>query len=358
MRKFSLVGLVLLLVGLIAYGQESGWREDGSNVKLRQSSDKVGIGTSTPSAKLDIANVGKTDNVSILVMSEDGNDEFVFKGDFAGAGATGNRLKLDTYWGNNVMTWRGDGNVGIGVINPEDKLAVNGYVTLGGGIANSHFPWRGNGWAYVSGKGIIFRRDNAGGHAEFMRIHDNGCVGIGRNRPSYKLDVNGVVNMTGFKMATGASTGYVLKSDANGVGTWKAFTHRWSMNPNSELYYNGNVGIKTSNPESELAVNGKITTREIEVTANGWPDFVFEDGYKLTPLSELKNHIKENKHLPGIPTEKEAEENGVNLGDMQAKLLEKVEELTLYAIEQNEKLIELQKKNEELQSRINTLETK
>ena len=97
MKRFSLVSLVLLLLGMNVYSQESGWRENGDNVTLRESGDNVGIGTSSPSAKLDIANVGRVDGVRILKMSEGAADEFTFIGDFAGSGARGNRLRLDTY---------------------------------------------------------------------------------------------------------------------------------------------------------------------------------------------------------------------------------------------------------------------
>jgi len=97
-----------------------------------------------------------------------------------------------------------------------------------------------------------------------------------------------------------------------------------------------------------LDVNGTIRAKEIKVET-GWSDFVFADNYKLMPLNDLEKHIKANKSLPGIPTEKEVLENGVELGEMQSKLLEKIEELTLY-------VIELKKENEELKERISALE--
>jgi hypothetical protein len=104
----------------------------------------------------------------------------------------------------------------------------------------------------------------------------------------------------------------------------------------------GEVGIGTTNPGAyKLAVNGSIGCKELTVTNTGWADFVFESGYRLPPLEEVENFISINRHLPGIPTEAEVKENGVSIGDISSKLLQKIEELTLY-------VIELKKENERL----------
>ena len=106
---------------------------------------------------------------------------------------------------------------------------------------------------------------------------------------------------------------------------------------------NGNVGIGTSSTGSHmLAVNGSIGARQIKVEANGWSDFVFEKEYDLRTLEEVEEHINENGHLPEIPSEAEVTENGIYLGEMNAKLLQKIEELTLYLIEQNKKIQRLE----------------
>lgn len=110
----------------------------------------------------------------------------------------------------------------------------------------------------------------------------------------------------------------------------------------------GNVGIGTGstalNPLEKLAVNGLIHTKEVKVDLLNWPDYVFEPSYTLTPLHELEQKIITDKHLPEIPSAKDVEENGVLLGEMNKKLLQKVEELTLYMIQLN-KEIELLKAN-------------
>ncbi|MCD7974106.1 MAG: hypothetical protein LUG18_15825 [Candidatus Azobacteroides sp.] len=85
-----------------------------------------------------------------------------------------------------------------------------------------------------------------------------------------------------------------------------------------------------------VRVESKIISHEIQVKANVWSDFVFDPSYTLPSLKEVKSHIEENRHLPGIPSESEVLENGINVSDMTAKLLQKVEELTLYAIQQQE----------------------
>jgi len=112
------------------------------------------------------------------------------------------------------------------------------------------------------------------------------------------------------------------------------------------------VGINTANPQSELAVAGTITAKAVTVTLSGWSDFVFNNNYNLKPLSDVENYIKTNNHLEGIPSEKEVKSKGLQLGDMQAKLLQKVEELTLYAIEQNKRIDELAKVNKVLMMKL------
>jgi len=109
------------------------------------------------------------------------------------------------------------------------------------------------------------------------------------------------------------------------------------------------VGIGTQNPDQKLTVNGKVHAEEVIVDLSiPQPDYVFEKDYNLKSLEELESYIKTNKHLPGVPSAEEVKENGMNSGQMQTKLLEKVEELTLYAIE-------LKKENQLLKNKIDGL---
>ena len=99
------------------------------------------------------------------------------------------------------------------------------------------------------------------------------------------------------------------------------------------------LGIGTTNIGSDkLAVNGTIHAKEVRVDMSGWSDYVFSPGYKLPPLPEVERYIKQHRHLSEIPSAKEVEENGVKLGEMNALLLRKIEELTLYVIDQQKKM--------------------
>jgi hypothetical protein len=122
------------------------------------------------------------------------------------------------------------------------------------------------------------------------------------------------------------------------------------------LPHPGNVGIGTTNPQYKLTVEGAIGARDIIVTDAPWSDYVFRPGYRLRPLSEIKTYIQAHHHLPNIPTEAEVKAQGVSLGEMQAKLLAKVEELTLHMIQADERNNRLEKQNRELRGRIAKLE--
>ena len=148
------------------------------------------------------------------------------------------------------------------------------------------------------------------------------------------------------------------KYNNQGWSDWATFYT--SANANNEtsdwstknLSVHGNVGIGTTETHGyKLGVNGKIAAEEVKVAyyAN-WPDYVFEEDYQLPSLAAVERHIKENKHLADIPSAATIKEHGFFLGDMDAKLLKKIEELTLYTIDQEKRLLEQQEKIKLLES--------
>jgi hypothetical protein len=116
--------------------------------------------------------------------------------------------------------------------------------------------------------------------------------------------------------------------------------------------FGGSVGIGTTNPDAKLAVKGIIHTQEIKVDMNGWSDYVFKPAYKLPSLSAVKAYIGKNKHLPDLPTENDVIKSGINLGEMNKILVKKIEELTLYLIEQKQQLKDQQEQINKLKATI------
>lgn len=184
-----------------------------------------------------------------------------------------------------------------------------------------------------------------------LKVTNNGNVGIGVTNPTKKLEVNGSIGW--------GTNGAVLNNDQGssielrGTGTpyidfsndlTSDYKARLILNSNNVLEVDGNVGIGTANTNGyKLAVGGNVVAEEVVVKLKeNWPDYVFHKDYKKTNLDELENYIHENGHLPNIPDAKEVDKEGINVGEVQTKLLEKIEELTLYLIEQNKKIEKLE----------------
>ncbi len=211
-------------------------------------------------------------------------------------------------------------------------------------------------------------------------------VGIGTTNPTYPLDVVGVArirypSLGGFALSLGSySDGrdWWFRDDA-GVNRFRfsrgsSDATVWDVlkTPGSDAiaaqYFctngayrltidgNGNIGIGTTAPQYKLAVNGTIGAKDVIVTNTGWADYVFRPGYRLRRLDEVGAYIRQHGRLPGIPSESEVQEKGVSLGEMQVKLLAKIEELTLHMIEEHRRNDRLEQQNRELQERIGRLE--
>ncbi|MGD0777470.1 MAG: hypothetical protein ABSC05_32150 [Candidatus Solibacter sp.] len=188
-----------------------------------------------------------------------------------------------------------------------------------------------------------------------ISVTSGGNVGIGTTSPNYPLDVaNRLVNVSGnipgYLISDTQASGrqWAIFSGHPAVGYFKIRDNSPSGGDRLVIDTNGNVGIGTTNPQHLLHVAGTIGAEEVLVTSTG-ADYVFQPGYRLQPLSEVAAYIQANHHLPGIPSEAEVKQKGMGVGEMEAKLLAKVEELTLH-------MIQAQKENQELRDRLARLE--
>nr|WP_315176508.1 tail fiber protein [uncultured Flavobacterium sp.] len=189
-------------------------------------------------------------------------------------------------------------------------------------------------------------------------ILQNGNVGIGTTSPNATLQI-GDSNNSGNPTVETEIKRLSLAPVTHSGSDW-FFTTRdnnpyanldigYSSNKTITLRHDGNVGIGSTNPTSKLTVAGNINSREVKVSVDAGADFVFEKDYALPSLQEVEKFVTKNKHLPEIASAKEMQKEGINLSEMNIKLLQKIEELTLYMIEQN-KRIELQQKENNIQS--------
>ncbi len=202
------------------------------------------------------------------------------------------------------------------------------------------------------------------------RLFVNGNVGIGTKTPTKKLEVydNAPILSLRNKSDGVSSYGWLEFNDVNSrmgyVGFGSSSTnHLYLYNQiggNILLSTTGGVGIGTGNTQGyKLAVAGGkgIIAEEVTVKLQAnWPDYVFENRYNLPTLKEVENHIQEKGHLQNIPSAKEVAKNGIQLGEMNKKLLEKIEELTLYTIQQEKRIEKLETKNTELENQDKKIE--
>jgi len=183
---------------------------------------------------------------------------------------------------------------------------------------------------------------NSNGVASFNSMIASGTSGWGFSQSNiFFTGVGGNIYSRGFSTnAMGIFNGSTTKEDI------------FLYNQNSPtadflvLKSTGNVGIGTSDPGTyRLAVEGTIGARKIKVTQGSWADYVFKPEYKLRPLSELEAYIKKYKHLPDVPSEQEVLGKDMDISETQVLLLKKIEELTLYIIQQQKEIDQLKKKN-------------
>lgn len=255
-------------------------------------------------------------------------------------------------WSNwvKMITENRSGFVGIGTNSPTEKLEIFNSTTTPGTISlRSNRNDAGNvevgkivakqdlkevakismlrGGGSLTGYLAFFTKPtNESSLVESMTISQTGNVGIGTSSPQNKLHVEG--NIYGSDFISGGGNKWIFHTPDNGsnylhIAPWNNTDWGWVK------------ALKISGETGNVSVSNKLEAKEIKVTTTPTADFVFEKDYNLPPLEGVEKHIKEKKHLPEIASAKEMEANGVNVGEFQIKLLQKIEELTLYTIEQN-----------------------
>jgi hypothetical protein len=237
--------------------------------------------------------------------------------------------------GTTRMTLTEEGNVGIGAANPLAKL----HVLVGSGTGS---------YPSVNETGDVLQRFSA----------DNNGLEIGVSR-KYNDGKSWILARHGNPISFGKYYHTLhLQPDVGDKSSYKGVAIGYAANTSigwgTHLAVNGSVGIGTTDPgEYKLAVNGTIKAKEVKVSMNDWPDDVFKPGYQLPTIDETEVFIRKNGHLPGIPSEKQVLKDGVNLADMQKKLLRKVEEMTLLMIQLKKENDALKDDNIKLSKQIN-----
>ena len=366
----------------------------------------VGIGTVTPQTKLDVTGTVQVNSASNPIRFSSANASFI--------GATTNRAEISNDTGTyKTLMIMGNKSAGLGRrVSVWDRLEVNGKLFATGYIHSTHpsnprYYFITNDAETYSNRVIdvlngdfrFYKEGAPEGTQIFATIKANGRVGIGTSNPQKLLDVNGDADVNGVLSANSliaSSTGnnpYVSWISNNAT----TYSNRYIDVVNGDFRFykagapegtqvfatikaNGRVGINTSNPQELLDVNGDarlrgqvvvgnvtaatpagyslvvgqgILAERVRVAIQGtiyWADFVFDEQYKLKPLHEVEQFVKSNKHLPGIQPAAAIAKEGYDVSVMDAKLLEKIEELTLY-------IIELNKKNEALEQKVKALAT-
>jgi hypothetical protein len=301
-------------------------------------------------------------------------------------------------WGCNVSNSRdvmviddeGGITMGMGIVpafNPVAPLHVKGGINSGIRLSGntSRFTITDNAtnlWNMDNTAGTLrfFREDyNANSFGPngsvSMVISKTGNVGIGTDNPSSQLQVTGTFNLGGVLKnngygisVEGASAGLFFYGESDAKNRQYGLYHiraseetilRANNNDHAfVLNKEGNIRIGTATMPTgyKLAVGGDLIAERVVVKLQtNWPDYVFSPTYQKATLPEVEQYILKNSHLPNIPSAQEVAEKGQDIGAMNVKMMEKIEELTLYLIEQNKRMEALEKKNEALENIVKQL---
>ncbi len=297
-----------------------------------------------------------------------------------------------------------NGYIGMGTNAPAGRLHVKGETYVDGGWLRvkgqkgiffqdygGGFYMKDNSWIRTYGNKNFYhntgvmRTDGTfqvGGNGDRFVVNTSGNVGIGVVSPSSKLDVNGKTTVNSLKIdgnnTTSSVNGFLNKIEFTGGGHGALVFHpgqadelMFGLHTNGNFYWG--TGRSATKPnyyamyldgdKGNLGIRGKLTASEVQVKVGGWADYVFKNNYPLPSLSQVENHINQKGHLINIPSAKEVEQKGIDLGEMNKLLLEKIEELTLYTIAQEKQLnaqksinLKLEESNKNLNSRLSRLE--
>ncbi|TCI93093.1 hypothetical protein [Tenacibaculum sp. M341] len=302
---------------------------------------------------------------------------------------SGSKLFSSTDANNKGLQMLENGNLGIGITNPDAPLEIRqktdpnkdrALVISESGNTQKIYMHLANNTAGQYGFFSLGSKTNLRGNGQVSSF--GGDLGIGITNPEAPLEIRQKTDPNKDKALVISESGNTQKIYMhlanNTAGQYGFFSlgSKTNLRGNGQMSsFGGALGIGTTNVgDWKLAVNGKIRAKEIKVETD-WADFVFYNDYKLPTLTEVENHIKEKGHLKDIPSAKEVAQNGIYLGEMDAKLLQKIEELTLYTIQQEkslqsqkEEIEDLKKENEllktlnskllEIQKRLDKLENK
>lgn len=240
--------------------------------------------------------------------------------------------------GDRGWTWGQMNQTPIAALTNDGNFQISQDFTYGGTSLRS----LGTSWSSIQ----LAEHTWSGSHGLLFNAYkditvDGGLAALGNTK--FSNNVGGYKNGAGAIMFFGNSG--LMAFYVTGESTGKDTNVDWGT---AQMYItrNGRVGIGVLDPEHKLDVDGSIRGEKIIADPDAWPDYVFEADYNLKSLDEVEAYIKANGHLPNIAPADTFLTNGVSIGDMDVKLLEKIEELTLYTIEQEKQI-----KQQTLQSR-------
>jgi hypothetical protein len=338
-------------------GGGSFWDLSGNNI-FNNNSGNIGIGLSNPGYKLTI----RTGTRDYGFIHTDGTITFgSYVGSSAATGISAGWLGTISQHQLNIFTGNGTAQAifktdyGFDLVGPKPYMRLLDGSTVSGDfradVANLEIAAFKANLLGVPGN-IILQADDI---SQFSSKYA-GNVGIGLRNPIGRLHiVHGgptahlILEFPGLNdysrllfTNTGASRYWGIAGKAS-TGSINGDRLSFYNNGGAEVMVmtgDGNVGIGTPNPTYRLAVNGNIRSKEV-VVESGWADYVFDHHYKLPTLAELETFINQNKHLPNVPSAQEIAENGLAVGDVQRRMMEKIEELTLYVIQLKKEIEEL-----------------